>query len=181
MWELDGGKKDRRLFQKAMKTLDQIARQTHDLRLFTDGERRYGHLLFEICYELVKAGRPGRPKKTCKKGVHCRSKHPGSQAHKKGRKRPKYPSPWQEHPETTRTMAETDIHAKHAEAFLSALRRHCATFRRKTNMDGCQIHQRMAAAFACLWGGAQFSSDPFYHPRSSCCGFERAGEAVVCA
>ena len=32
-------------------------------------------------------------------------------------------------------MAETDIHAKHAEAFLSALRRHYATFRRKTNMD----------------------------------------------
>ena len=31
-------------------------------------------------------------------------------------------------------MAETDIHANHAEAFFSSLRRKCATFRRKTNM-----------------------------------------------
>src|SRR5256712_8360716 len=45
IWALDCGKKDRRLFQKAIKTLDKIARQTHDLSIFTDGERRYGNLL----------------------------------------------------------------------------------------------------------------------------------------
>jgi len=134
MWALDCGKKDRKLLQKAIKTLDKIARQTHDLSIFTDGERRYGNLLFEICYDLVKDGRPGRPKKTFKRGVHFSIKNKGSQAHKKGRKRPKYQNPWREHPETTRPMAETDIHANHAEAFLSALRRNCATFRRKTNM-----------------------------------------------
>jgi hypothetical protein len=66
--------------------------------------------------------------------VHVRIKHKGSQAHKKGRKRPKYQSPWKEHPATARIIAETDIHANHAEAFWSALRRTCATFRRKTNM-----------------------------------------------
>ena len=33
IWELDCGKKDRRLFQKAIKTLDKIARQTHDLSI----------------------------------------------------------------------------------------------------------------------------------------------------
>src|SRR5215468_3820880 len=134
IWALDGGKKDRRLFQKAIKTLDKIARQTHDLSIFTDGERRYGNLLFEICYDLGKDGRPGRPKKTFKKGVHFRIKNKGAQAHKKGRKRPKYQSPWKEHPETARPIAETNIHANHAEAFFSALRRKCATFRRKTNM-----------------------------------------------
>ena len=133
IWEIDGGKKDRKLFQKAIKSLDKIARQTHDRRIFTDGERRYGHLLCEICHELVNHGKPGRPKKTCKKGVHVRLKNKGSQAHKKGRKRPKYQSPWREHPETARIIAETDIHANHAEAFWSALRRKCATFRRKTN------------------------------------------------
>jgi transposase-like protein len=133
IWELDCGKKARRLFQKAIKTLDKIARQTHDLSIFTDGERRYGNLLFERCYELVNNGKPGRPKKTFKKGVHFRIKNKGSQAHKKGRKRPKYQSPWREHPETTRTIEETDIHANHAEAFFRALRRKCATFRRKTN------------------------------------------------
>ena len=133
IWALDCGKRDRRLFQKAIKTLDKIARQTHDLSIFTDGERRYGNLLFEICYDLVHNGKPGRPKKTFKKGVHVRLKNKGSQAHKKGRKRPRYQSPWREHPETTRTIEETDIHANHAEAFFSALRRKCATFRRKTN------------------------------------------------
>src|SRR5215468_10481222 len=111
-----------------------MARQTHDLSLCTDGERRYGHLLFERCSDLVHHGTPGRPKKTFKRGVHCSIKNKGSQAHKKGRKRPKYQSPWREHPETVRPIAETDIHAHHAEAFLSALRRTCAPFRRKTNM-----------------------------------------------
>ena len=77
IWELDCGKKDRRLFKKAIKTLNKIARQTHDLSIFTDGERRYGNLLFEICYDLVKDGRPGRPKKTFKKGVHFSIKNKG--------------------------------------------------------------------------------------------------------
>ena len=113
--------------------MDKIARQTHDLSIFTDGERRYGPLLFAIGYDLINNGKPGRPKKTFKKGVHVRLTNKGSQAHKKGRKRPKYQSPWREHPETTRTIEETDIHANHAEAFFSALRRKCATFRRKTN------------------------------------------------
>jgi transposase-like protein len=133
IWELDCGKKDRKLFQKAIKSLDSIARQTHDLSLFTDGERRYGNRLFEIWHELGHNGKPGRPKKTFKKGVHVRVKHKGAQAHKKGRKRPTYQSPWREHPATARIIAETDIHANHAEAFWSALRRKCATFRRKTN------------------------------------------------
>src|SRR5215467_11651662 len=119
---------------KAITSLDKIVRQTHDLRLFTDGERRYGTLLFELCHELVHNGKPGRPKKTLKQGVHVRLKNKGSQAHKKGRKRPKYQSPWREHPATARVIAETDIHANHAEAFFSALRRKCAPFRRKTNM-----------------------------------------------
>ena len=132
MWECTCGTKDRRLFTKAIKILDKIARQTHDLSIFTDGERRYGHLLFEICYDLVHNGTPGRPKKTFKRGVHCSIKNKGSQAHKKGRKRPTYQRPWREHPETTRTIAEMDIHANHAAAFWSALRRKCATFRRKT-------------------------------------------------
>jgi len=134
IWALDCGKKDRRLFKKAIKTLTKIVKHTNDLSLFTDGERRYGNLLFEICYELVKNGQPGRPKKTFKRGVHVRIKNKGSQAHKKGPKRPKYQSPWAEHPETNRAIAESDIHANHAEAFFSALRRKCATFRRKTNM-----------------------------------------------
>lgn len=134
IWELDCGTKDRKLFKKAISILEQIVKSTTDLSLLTDGERRYGNLLFEVCYELVKTGKRGRPKKTLKRGIRVRIKNKGSQAHKKGRKRPKYQSPWAEHPETTHTIEETDIHANHAEAFFSSLRRKCTTFRRKTNM-----------------------------------------------
>jgi len=134
IWELDCGTKDRKLFKKAIATLEQIVSRTNDLSLLTDGERRYGNLLFEVCYELVKNGQRGRPKKTLTRGIRVRIKNKGSQAHKKGRKRPTYQSPWAEHPETTHTIEETDIHANHAEAFWSALRRKCTTFRRKTNM-----------------------------------------------
>jgi len=53
--------------------LNKIVRHTNDLSIFTDGERRYGNLLFEICYELVKNGQPGRPKKTLNlHSAHCR-------------------------------------------------------------------------------------------------------------
>src|SRR5215471_16443914 len=83
IWELECGKKERKLFHKVIQSLDKIARQTHDLSIFTDGERRYGNLLCEICYDLINNGKPGRPKKTFKKGVHVRLKHKGSQAHKK--------------------------------------------------------------------------------------------------
>jgi transposase-like protein len=134
IWELDCGTKDRKLFKKAIATLEQIVNRTNDLSLLTDGERRYGNLLFEVCYELVKTGKRGRPKKTLKRGIRVRIKNKGSQVYKKGRKRPKYQSPWAEHPETTHTIEETDIHANHAEAFFSSLRRKCTTFRRKTNM-----------------------------------------------
>jgi hypothetical protein len=50
IWEIECGKKERKLFHKAIKSLDKIARQPQDLSLFTDGERRYGNLLFEICH-----------------------------------------------------------------------------------------------------------------------------------
>ena len=133
IWTLECGKKDRKRFEQAIQTLEQIVQESEDLTLLTDGERRYGNLLFEICGELIRTGKPGRPKKTLKKGVKIRIKNKGSQTHKKGPKRPKYQAPWEEHPETEQPVEEKQIHANHAEAFFSALRRKCATFRRKTN------------------------------------------------
>jgi len=132
LWAFDGGTKDRQRCKQALKSLDQMARPTPARTLLTDGERRDGHRLFALWHALVNNGQPGRPKQTCKKGVHVRVKHTGSPAHKKGPKRPKYQSPWREHPETARTIAETDIHANHAEAFWRALRRQCAPLRSKT-------------------------------------------------
>ena len=65
--------------------------------------------------------------------MKVRLKNKGSQAHKRGRKRPKYQTPKPEHPDTEQNVEHTDIHANHLEAFNSALRRRMACYRRKTN------------------------------------------------
>lgn len=84
IWTLDCGKKDRALFRKAIKCIERLVNQTEDLSLLTDGERRYGNLLFEICHELIKTGKVGRPRKTLQKGIKVRVKNKGDQAHKQG-------------------------------------------------------------------------------------------------
>ena len=133
LWELQCGKKDRKLFRKALRILNKLIIKTKDISLLTDGERRYGNILFEICNELVFTGKKGRPRKTLKKGVKVRIKNKGSQAHKKGPKRPKYQAPQSEHPQTVQDLINKDIHANHCEAFNSSLRRRNSAFRRRTN------------------------------------------------
>jgi len=133
LWELRCGQKDRKLFKKALGTLEKLVNQTQDLSLITDGERRYGNILFEICHEVIRNGKRGRPRKTLKKGVKVRVKNKGSQAHKRGPKRPKYQTPCSEHPDTEQNIGDKDIHANHCEAFNSSLRRRNSTFRRKSN------------------------------------------------
>ena len=58
--ELSCGKKDRSLFRKAIKTIEQFINAAEDFTLLTDGERRYSNLLFEICYEFIKTGKSGQ-------------------------------------------------------------------------------------------------------------------------
>jgi transposase-like protein len=133
VWELHAGRKDRALFTKAMQTLAQVLAQTADLTLVTDGERRYGAVLFEICQQVLRTGQRGRPKTTLPKGVRVRIKNKGSQSHRRGRKRPKYQAPQPEHPDTLQNIEPSTIQANHLEAFNSALRRRLACYRRKTN------------------------------------------------
>lgn len=133
LWELECGAKEHSLFEAAMQTLGQVIEQTADLALLTDGERRYGNILFAICHEVLQTGKPGRPPHILPKGVKVRVKNKGSQAHKRGPKRPKYQAPHREHPETEQNLADQEIHANHVEAFNSALRRRLACYRRKTN------------------------------------------------
>jgi len=86
---LDCGKKDRKLFHKAIKTLDKIARQTHDLSIFTDGERRYGNLLFEIyVMNLYTMENQDAPRRHSKEGCTSESRIKVHKHIKKGRKRP---------------------------------------------------------------------------------------------
>ena len=134
IWDMHCGRKDRKMFKKAMGLLCQVIQQTGDLTLLTDGERRYGSLLFELCSEALRNGQRGRPKKTLPKGVKVRIKNKGSQRHKRGPKRPKYQAPYPEHPDTAQPLATTEIHANHLEAFHTSLRRRCAAYRRRTNM-----------------------------------------------
>jgi len=69
LWEMHCGRKERKLFKQAMHLLCDVIQQTSDLTLLTDGERRYGSLLFEICSAVLRTGKRGRPKKTLRKGV----------------------------------------------------------------------------------------------------------------
>ena len=134
LWDMHCGRKDRKLFKKAIGLLCQVIEHTGDLTLLTDGERRYSNLLFELCRQALRNGKRGRPKKTLRKGVKVRLKNKGSQRHKRGPKRPKYQAPYPEHPDTAQSLATPEIHANHLEAFHTSLRRRCAAYRRRTNM-----------------------------------------------
>ncbi len=72
------------MFEKSHGFLCQVIQQTGDLTLLTDGERRYGSLLFELCSQALRNGKRGRPKKTLPKGVKVRLKNKGSQGISEG-------------------------------------------------------------------------------------------------
>jgi IS1 family transposase len=131
--ELSCGEKDASLFMQAIQTLAEIIENTEDLTLVTDGEKQYGKLLFDICHELVKTGKPGRPRKVLRKGVKVRIKNKGSQSKKRGRKLPKYQALKPEHPDTCQNVINSDIHANHLEGQNAATRRRLSAYRRKTN------------------------------------------------
>lgn len=132
LWELHCGRKDQQLFEQALTGLAEVIKQTGSLSLLTDGERRYGNLLFEICHDVIRNGKPGRPKKRLPKGVRIRLKNKGSKK-RRGRQRKKYQAPVREHPDTKHQVEESSIHANHVEAFNASLRRRNSAFRRKTN------------------------------------------------
>ncbi len=116
LWELHCGSKDQQLFKRALNTLVEVISQTEDLSLFTDGERRYGNLLFDICHEVIRDGKLGRPPKPLPKGIRVRLKNKGAKK-RVGRPRKKYEAPVPEHPQTETKVVENEIHANHVEGF----------------------------------------------------------------
>jgi hypothetical protein len=133
IWALQCGKKEKDLFLSVIQILKEVILRTGDITLVTDGERRYSLLLFEICYELFRSGKPGHPRRVLRRGVRARLKNQGSPSHRRGRKRPKYEAPCSEHPETPQTLPNSAIHANHVEAFNGSLRRRNSAYRRKTH------------------------------------------------
>jgi hypothetical protein len=89
VWDMHCGRKNRKMFKKAMRLLCQVIEHTGDLTRLTDGERRYGSLLFELCSQALRTGKRGRPKKTLPKGAKVRLKNKGAQRYKRGPKQPK--------------------------------------------------------------------------------------------
>jgi hypothetical protein len=75
IWELSSSKKTEKLFNMAIETLAKIIEKTDDTTLLTDGERRYGNLLFDICKELYNDGKRGRPKSVLPEGVKVKLKN----------------------------------------------------------------------------------------------------------
>ena len=126
-------KKDAALFKSVMGTVCKFVRRTGDLSFLSDGERRYGNTLFDLCSEVLQTGKRGRPAKVLPKGVRLRVKNKGDQRHKKGRKRAKYQAPQREHPDTEQNLLYSEIHANHLEGQNAATRRRNSTFRRRTN------------------------------------------------
>ncbi len=141
IWEMKAGKKDRTLFFWGIKMLKQVIERTQDVTLVTDGERRYGKILFEICHEVVRSGALGRPPKVLRKNLRVRLKNKGAKGSKEGRD--KYEAPQREHPETVQNIQNHEIHANHVEALNASIRRKNSAYTRRCNMyaknvDGLQ-------------------------------------------
>lgn len=114
----------------------------------TLGERRYGNLLFDICQDVIRTGKKGRPKTTNAEGVKDCHKNKGSQTHQTGPSLPKYQAPQPEHPSTTQNIEDKDIHANHLEAFNSAEQRRVSTYRFNSNtyaFDKLSLQNRLDA------------------------------------
>jgi len=133
IWTLECGRKEQRLFLQAIATLAELFDQSEALALFTDGERRYGNLLFNICHEILGNGQGGRPSKVLPKGITVRLKNKSGKRRDSEGKLKKVETPQPEHPETDFSPPESEVHANHVEAFNSSLRRYLSAFRRRTN------------------------------------------------
>lgn len=127
------GEKDAGMFRSVMSTVAKYIDKSDDVTFLSDGERRYGNMLFELCADAFRSGKRGRPRKVLPVGVKVRIKNKGSQNRAPKNKRPKYEAPQREHPGTTQEIEHSDIHANHVEAQNAALRRRNSAFRRRTN------------------------------------------------
>ncbi len=110
------GKKDEKMFRKVMSTVAEYIKQSQDISFLSDGERRYGNRLFDLCSEQLRNDKQNGSPKTLPEGVRVRIKNKGSQNTASKNRRPKYEAPWREHPDTKQTLNKSDIHANHIEA-----------------------------------------------------------------
>lgn len=123
------GRREARLFARAMGEFWAWASPAVYVRLFTDGERRYSQNLWAVAHEwLTRARYPGAVyRKVWREGLEVACKVKGSQG------RPRRVWCKAEHPYTVISDAE-EVHANHLEAFNASLRRRCSAYRRRQNL-----------------------------------------------
>lgn len=132
IWEFECGQKDEALFTGVIERLVELIKQTKEFTLLTDGERRYGNILFELCNETINDDQEESPMKVLKEGVRVGLKNKGQDTSTTNSK-PKYERPQLEHPNTQHELEYKDIHANHLEGQNGATRRKLSPFRRRTN------------------------------------------------
>jgi len=121
------GPKDESLFMSVIEELSDLSKNCKDMSLFTDGERRYGNILFDLCHIWI--GKKGQAVKALPPQIQVRIKNKSSARKSSGR--PKYQSPWLE--TALQKIDEMDIQANHVEAFNASLRRRNSAYRRRSN------------------------------------------------
>lgn len=132
IWEFECGLKDKNLFTRVIERLVRLVENTESFTMVTDGERRYGNILLELCNEVINNEEDGSPLTVLKEGVVVGLKNKG-QGKTTENSKPKYERPQPEHPNTKHGLNDEDIHANHAEGQNSATRRKLSPYRRRTN------------------------------------------------
>ena len=124
IWTLECGRKEQRLFLEAIATITELFDQAEALALFTDGERRYSKLLFDVCQKVLHDCKRGKRPKTLPKGITVRLKNKSSKRRDSEGKLAKIETPKPEHSETEFSPEDSEVHANHVEAFNSSIRRY---------------------------------------------------------
>jgi hypothetical protein len=123
------GLKDHALFEQGTDQAWAWAEPAQFIRWFTDGERRYGTMLWKLAAVRLKSSeypQYGR-RKVWREGLEVAMKIKGSQ----GQKRVVWVK--SEHPWTA-ISPKHEVHANHNEAQNSALRRRASAYRRRQNL-----------------------------------------------
>jgi hypothetical protein len=127
---VQAGQKTQQLFEHISATVWAWASPAQFIRWCTDGERRYGHALWQLAsvfLTTIETHPDFRYRKVWREGLEVAMKIKGSQ----GRRRIEWVKT--EHPFTAISPAN-EVHANHNEAHNAALRRRASAYRRCQNL-----------------------------------------------
>ncbi|MBD3822758.1 MAG: IS1 family transposase [Thiotrichales bacterium] len=124
--EMECGVKEQALFTRVL--TDLLSYSADDITFFSDGERRYGNTLFELCNYW--SSQKNKAFKSLPPHLNVRLKNKASARKNTGKA--KYETPVV-HAPGAKEVIESEIHGNHVESFNAALRRKCSAMRRRSN------------------------------------------------